>query len=70
MSEDTGHRNCRKSAGNDPRAPGQRQIWILKDGQPTALNVTTGISDGRSTEVSGDGLEAGLALIVDQRAGQ
>jgi HlyD family secretion protein len=61
---------ARKSAGNDPRAPGQRQIWILKDGQPTALNVTTGISDGRSTEVSGDGLEAGLAVIVDQRAGQ
>jgi HlyD family secretion protein len=59
---------ARKSAGNDPRAPGQRQIWILKDGQPTALNVTTGISDGRSTEVSGEGLETGLAVITDQRA--
>jgi HlyD family secretion protein len=59
---------ARKTAGNDPRAPGQRQIWILKDGQPTPLNVTTGISDGRSTEVSGDGLEAGLAVITDQRA--
>jgi HlyD family secretion protein len=58
----------RKSAGNDPRAPGQRQIWILKDGQPTSQNVTTGISDGRSTEVSGEGLVAGLAVIVDQRA--
>ena len=59
----------RKSAGTDPRAPGQRQIWILKDGQPTPQNVTTGISDGRNTEVSGEGLEAGMAVIVDQRSG-
>ena len=61
----------RKTASADPRAPGQRQIWILKDGQPEALKVTTGISDGRNTEVSGEGVEAGLAVITDQRtAGQ
>jgi HlyD family secretion protein len=60
----------RKSAGNDPGAPGQRQVWVLKDGQPTSQAVTTGITDGRNTEVSGEGLSAGLAVIVDQRAGQ
>src|SRR5690606_35104156 len=59
--------NGRKTAGTDPTAPGQRQIWILKEGQPEALKVTTGISDGRHTEVSGEGIEAGLAVITDQR---
>lgn len=58
----------RKAAGTEARAPGKRQIWVLKDNQPVAMQVTTGISDGRSTEVSGEGLSAGLAVIVDQRA--
>ena len=63
--------NARKAAGTDARAPGKRQIWVLKDGQPVAMQVTTGITDGRSTEVSGEGLSAGMAVIVDQRtAGQ
>jgi HlyD family secretion protein len=62
-------RSGRKAAGTEARAPGKRQIWILKDNQPVAMQVTTGISDGRNTEVSGDGVEAGLAVIVDQRAG-
>ena len=48
---------------------GQRQIWVLQDGQPVAKQVTTGISDGRQTEVSGEGLVEGLAIITDQRAG-
>ena len=61
-------RSSRKAAGSEARAPGKRQIWILKDNQPTAMQVTAGISDGRNTEVSGDGVQAGLAVIVDQRA--
>ncbi|MDP2416255.1 MAG: efflux RND transporter periplasmic adaptor subunit, partial [Hydrogenophaga sp.] len=50
-------------------APGTRQIWLLKDGQPVAQTVQTGISDGRNTEVSGEGLSEGLAVITDQRTG-
>ncbi|WP_101050398.1 efflux RND transporter periplasmic adaptor subunit [Macromonas nakdongensis] len=45
---------------------GARQIWVLKDGQPQALPVTSGISDGRFTEVSGEGVSAGLAVITGQ----
>ncbi|BAO80631.1 membrane-fusion protein [Serpentinimonas raichei] len=53
----------------DPR-PGQRQIWVLQDGQPVPLQVSTGITDGRQTEVSGEGVVEGLAVIVSQgRAG-
>lgn len=52
----------------DNKSPGARQIWVLDDGQPVAVEVTTGISDGRTTEVSGEGLEPGLLVITDQRS--
>jgi len=58
---------ARKSARTDGDAPGAKQIWILKDGQPVATPVQTGISDGRHTEVSGAGLSEGMAVIIDQR---
>jgi HlyD family secretion protein len=57
---------ARKTAGGTGLAA--KQVWILKDGQPVAVPVTTGISDGRMTEVSGDGLQEGMAVITDQRA--
>ncbi|MBE2294414.1 MAG: efflux RND transporter periplasmic adaptor subunit [Phycisphaerales bacterium] len=41
-----------------------RQIWILRDGQPVAMPVTVGSSDGRMTEVTGEELEAGLPVIT------
>ena len=61
-----------------PRLPGQparragtkaadaKQVWVLQDGRPQALPVTPGASDGRFTEVSGDALKAGMAVIVSQ----
>ncbi|AVO42473.1 efflux RND transporter periplasmic adaptor subunit [Simplicispira suum] len=52
----------------DNRPPGARQIWVLQEGQPVTLSVTSGISDGRLTEVSGEGLEPGLLVITDQRS--
>ena len=58
-----------KRATTNNRVPGQRQIWVLQDGQATQLTVKTGITDGRNTEVSGEGLREGLAVIIDQRAG-
>lgn len=57
-----------KTAGTDRRAGGPRQIWVLQDGQPVAVQVKTGISDGRNTEVSGEGLKEGMAVITEQRA--
>ena len=57
-----------KTAGTDNTAPGSRQVWILRDGRPVAVPVTTGISDGRLTEVSGDRLAPGMAVITDQRS--
>ena len=61
-------RNNTKVAGTESKAPGARQIWVLRDGQATAIQVRSGISDGRMTEVSGEGLAPGLAVITDQRS--
>ncbi|HQR97921.1 MULTISPECIES: efflux RND transporter periplasmic adaptor subunit [unclassified Polaromonas] len=46
---------------------GTRQVWVLKDNQAAAVSVKTGISDGRMTEVTGDGLQEGMAVITDQQ---
>lgn len=56
----------RKTAGGSGVAA--KQVWILKDGQAVAVAVKPGISDGRMTEVSGEGLQEGMAVITDQRA--
>ena len=66
-------------SGSGPRKPGAggeagdgagktRQVWVLQDGAAKPINVQVGISDGRHTEVTGDGLTPGMAVITDQRA--
>jgi HlyD family secretion protein len=42
---------------------------VLRDGQATAIPVTTGLTDGRVTEVRSDQLQPGMAVITDQRSG-
>ena len=44
-----------------------KQVWVLQDGAPVAVNVTPGISDGRMTEITGGDLKEGMAVITDQR---
>ena len=61
------------SAGQAPRRAGTdtsrvRQVWVLKDGQPQAVPVTPGVSDGRLTEVASEQLQPGMEVIVDQTA--
>jgi len=46
-----------------------RQVWVLDGGQPRALPVTPGVSDGRQTEVTSEQLQPGMAVIVGQSAG-
>ena len=44
-----------------------RQVWVLKGEEAVAVTVKPGISDGRMTEVSGDQLTEGMAVITDQQ---
>ena len=48
-------------AGSADSAP---KVWTLKNGEPSEINVTTGITDGRLTEISGGNLTAGTPLII------
>ena len=61
----------KKTLSNDlaPKpAVADAHIWILRDRRPVALSVKLGLSDGRDTEVSGDGLVEGLAVILRANA--
>mgnify|MGYP000561825612 CR=1 FL=1 len=62
------------NAGKGNVAAGQRQIWVLEPGQPgqpaqpRALQVQVLNSDGRYSEVQGQGLREGLSVITDQQS--
>lgn len=45
-----------------PGIPGR--VWLLKDGQPEAVSVRLGVSDGRHTEMLRGELEAGQEIIL------
>jgi HlyD family secretion protein len=55
-----------KSEGDDaaPAAAVKRTIYVLADGEPAPREVTTGLTDGRITEVTGGALKEGEAVIV------
>jgi len=44
------------------------RIWVLRDGRPEPIVVKQGLSDGRDTEISGEGLAAGLVVILRANA--
>jgi len=48
-------------AGSSDSTP---KVWTLKDGDPSEIKVTPGITDGRVTEVTAEGLTAGTPLII------
>lgn len=44
---------------------GEQHVWVLREGQPAAVTVTAGATDGRRTAILGGGLAPGQAVIVD-----
>lgn len=71
MPRPGGQGGRRPGAGGAPgedAASKMKQVWVLKDGAPQAMKVRAGISDGRMTEVVGEGLTPGMAVITDQRS--
>lgn len=52
-----------RDADEKPAAKGAR-IWVLRDGRAESITVKTGLSDGRHTEISGEGLSEGLLIIT------
>lgn len=58
----------RRSSAPREAASSDRKIWVLKNGEPQAVAIATGATDGRNTEVKNGALKAGQALIIDQLA--
>jgi HlyD family secretion protein len=58
----------RTGAGKKATGGQAKQVWVLRDGTPVAVNVTPGISDGRMTEITAGDLSEGMQVITDQRA--
>lgn len=44
---------------------GGQGLWVLRDGQAVRLQVETGASNGRVTEILGGGLEPGMEVITE-----
>ena len=56
---------AQRGAGEDSdREPVKRTVYVLVGGEPVAREVTTGISDGRVTEITGGELTEGEGVIV------
>ena len=57
-------------AADDAPAPPKAaaRVWILRDGKPVALPVKAGLTDGRATEISGEGVTDGLPVIIHAEA--
>ncbi|MDY6904749.1 MAG: efflux RND transporter periplasmic adaptor subunit [Thermodesulfobacteriota bacterium] len=55
------HRRTR--AGNGTADKGDR-VWVLKNGQPTPVVVTTGITDGVNTQITGGNIGPGMEVVV------
>jgi len=49
----------------DVAGNGSQKVWILQDGQPTAVAVKTGASDGKFTELRAGDIQPGQQVIVD-----
>lgn len=49
-------------------AKGSRAVWVLRDGAPAAVPVSTGATDGMRTRLLGGELTEGQAVIVDRAA--
>ncbi|HET9702136.1 MAG TPA: efflux RND transporter periplasmic adaptor subunit [Burkholderiales bacterium] len=44
---------------------GTPRVWVLRDGQALPVDVRTGASDGKMTEITGGALEAGTQVITE-----
>ena len=54
-----------EQAAEGATAHGASRVWVLRDGNPTAVPVTTGLSNGDVTEIEPGALPAGARVIVD-----
>jgi HlyD family secretion protein len=55
---------------NDTTTNGKQQrVWILKNGQLSSVNATTGATNGLMTEILTGDLQPGMEVVVDTITG-
>jgi HlyD family secretion protein len=57
------------SSSTEQGAASSPQLWVLRDGRPYRVTVTTGLDDDTYTEIVSGGIHAGDKVIVSERAG-
>lgn len=50
-------------------SPSKGTVYVLRDGQPTPVSITLGITDSRNTEITGGEIKPGDSLIVGENTG-
>jgi len=55
-----------KQQGTARGEAGSGQVWVLDNGQPKPVQVQTGLTNGRLTEITGGDLQPGAQVIVSQ----
>jgi len=53
---------------NETKAGRQASVWIIENGEPTPIEITTGVTDGIMTEVTAGDISPGMELVVDSRS--
>jgi len=53
-----------KAPGGEKLEPGVGRLWLLRDGKAEPVLVKVGLTDGRSTEVSGEGLAENTPVVL------
>lgn len=54
-----------KPAVNPNENSKTQQVWVFRDGQVSAVEITKGVTDGVMTEVTGGALKPGMELVTD-----
>jgi HlyD family secretion protein len=50
-------------------AGARAQVWVLRNGKPVAVSITTGLTDDMYTEVLAGDLRSGDQVVIGERAG-
>jgi HlyD family secretion protein len=61
-------RQAPRKSGNAGARSTEQNVYVLRNGEPVAVPVTVGASDGRNTEITRGDLAAGASVIVDASA--
>ena len=44
---------------------GTPRVWVLRNGELTAIEVLTGATNGRVTEIKGGDIKAGMQVVIE-----